>query len=96
VIAYRAMVDVPRELVLYVSGLLAAERCRRGTRRKARALTCFQQALFALVWFRKLTSPARKAGSASSRGARSTHSGSSKLAWVEVAAGFAGGGGSGS
>jgi DDE superfamily endonuclease len=53
VIAYRAMVDVPRELVLYVSGLLAAERRRRGTRRRARALTCFRQALFGLVWFRK-------------------------------------------
>lgn len=52
-IAYRAMVDVPRELVLYVSGLLHAERRRRRTRKKARALTCFRQALFALVWFRK-------------------------------------------
>jgi hypothetical protein len=53
VIAYRAMVDVPRELVLYVSTLLHAERRRRGTGKKARALTCFRQALFALIWFRK-------------------------------------------
>jgi hypothetical protein len=54
VIAYRAMVDVPRELVGYVSRLLRAERRRRrGTRRKARALTPWRQALFALVWFRK-------------------------------------------
>lgn len=52
-IAYRAMADVPRELVAYVSGLLHAERRRRRTRKKARALTCFRQALFALVWFRK-------------------------------------------
>jgi DDE superfamily endonuclease/Helix-turn-helix of DDE superfamily endonuclease len=53
VIAYRAMLDVPRELVMYVSRLLAAERRARGTRKKARALTCFRQALFGLVWFRK-------------------------------------------
>jgi DDE superfamily endonuclease/Helix-turn-helix of DDE superfamily endonuclease len=53
VIAYRAMLDVPRELVWYVSRLLAAERRARRTRRRARALTCFRQALFALVWFRK-------------------------------------------
>jgi hypothetical protein len=53
VIAYRATLDVPRELVAYLTGLLRAERRTRGTRRKARALTCFRQALFALVWFRK-------------------------------------------
>jgi hypothetical protein len=53
VIAYRAMLDVPRELVWYVSRLLAAQRRVRGTRRRARALTCFRQAMFALVWFRK-------------------------------------------
>lgn len=52
-IAYPAMLDVPRELVGYVSRLLAAERCARGTRRKSRALTCWRQALFVLVWFRK-------------------------------------------
>jgi hypothetical protein len=53
VIAYRAMLDVPRELVAYVARLLADERCARGTRRGSRALTCWRQALFALVWFRK-------------------------------------------
>jgi hypothetical protein len=47
------MLDVPRELVTYVSRLLAAERRARGTRKKTRALTCWRQALFALVWFRK-------------------------------------------
>lgn len=52
-IVYRAMVDVPRELVQYLAGLLAAERRARGTRRKTRALTCWRQALFVLVWFRK-------------------------------------------
>jgi hypothetical protein len=53
VIAYRAMLDVPRELVVSVSRLLAAERRARGTRRDSRALTCWNQALFVLAWFRK-------------------------------------------
>ena len=52
-IAYRAMLDVPRELVTYVSRLLATQRRTRGTRRGTRALTCWRQALFALVWLRK-------------------------------------------
>lgn len=52
-IAYRAILDVPRELVRYVSRLLAAERRARGTRRGTRALTCWYQALLVLVWFRK-------------------------------------------
>jgi hypothetical protein len=47
------MLDVPRELVGYVCGLLAAERRARGTRTGTRALTCWYQALFVLVWFRK-------------------------------------------
>jgi hypothetical protein len=42
VIAYRAILDVPTELVRYVSRLLAAE---RGTRRGTRVLTCWYQAL---------------------------------------------------
>jgi DDE superfamily endonuclease/Helix-turn-helix of DDE superfamily endonuclease len=53
VIAYRATLDVPRELVGYVSKLLQAERRDRGTRAGTRALTCWNQALFALAWFRK-------------------------------------------
>ena len=52
-IAYRAMLDVPRELVAKIAGLLRGERRRRGTRRNARALTCWRQALLGLVWFRK-------------------------------------------
>lgn len=47
------MLDVPRELVTYVARLLAKEQCVRGTRRVSRALTCWPQASFALVWFRK-------------------------------------------
>src|SRR5436190_14294868 len=53
VIAYPAMLDVPRELVTYLSRLLAAERRIRGTRRNSRVLSCGKQALFVLVWFRK-------------------------------------------
>src|SRR5512142_1004075 len=53
VIAYRAILDVPRELVGYVSRLLAAHRRAIGTRKGTRALTCHRQALMALVWFRK-------------------------------------------
>ena len=51
-IAYRAMLDVPRELVLELAKLLRAERRAIGTRNGARLLTCFKQALFVLVWFR--------------------------------------------
>ena len=52
-IAYPAMLDVPRELVQYLGRLLAAERRDRGTRAGTRALTCFYQALMVLAWFRK-------------------------------------------
>jgi hypothetical protein len=52
VIAYRAMLDVPRELVLEVARLLRAERRARGTRKGTRLLTCFRQAVLVLVWFR--------------------------------------------
>jgi hypothetical protein len=53
VIAYGAMLDVPRELVGYVSRLLAAQRRARGTRKRTRALTCWRHSLFVLAWFRK-------------------------------------------
>ncbi|HEX5121162.1 MAG TPA: transposase family protein [Pseudonocardiaceae bacterium] len=52
-IAYRAILDVPRALAQYVGRLLKAERRLRGTRRDSRALTCFQQAVFGLRWFRQ-------------------------------------------
>lgn len=51
-IIYRAMLDVPRELVRYVDRLLYRKRCRRGTPESVRRLTRFYQALFALAWFR--------------------------------------------
>ena len=56
-IAYRATLDVPRELAQFVARLLWAERLRRGTRRNTRALTCFWQAVLALRWFRDHTCP---------------------------------------
>lgn len=51
-IAYRAMLDVPRELVQQVATLLRTERRQRGTRRGSRALTCWREALMVLAWFR--------------------------------------------
>ena len=56
-IAYRATLDVPRELAWFVAKLLAAERRRRGTPKGSRALTCFWQAVLGLRWFRDRTSP---------------------------------------
>jgi len=52
-IAYRACEDVPKELVTYVTLLLAARRRAIGTPRGTRKLTCARQALMVLVWFRK-------------------------------------------
>ena len=51
-VSYRVMLDVPRELIWFVSGLLAARRREIGTRRGTRRLGCYRQALFALAWFR--------------------------------------------
>jgi hypothetical protein len=53
VIAYRAMLDVPRELAQYLSRPLHNERRRRGTRTHSRALTCFRQAVLGSRWFRQ-------------------------------------------
>jgi hypothetical protein len=55
VIAYRATLDVPRELAWFVAKLLLAERHRRGTPRGSRALSCFWQAVLGLRWFRDRT-----------------------------------------
>jgi hypothetical protein len=57
VIAYRATLDVPRELVQFVAKLLRDERRQRGTPKGSRALTCFWEAGLALRWFRDRTSP---------------------------------------
>jgi hypothetical protein len=55
VIAYRATLDIPGELVQFGAKLLWAERRRRGTPRGSRALTCFWQAVLGLRWFRDRT-----------------------------------------
>jgi hypothetical protein len=51
-ITYRVRLDVPRELVLYVSRLLARHRKAIGTRKGTRKLGCYRQALFILAWYR--------------------------------------------
>src|SRR5260221_6078886 len=56
-IAYRATLDVPRELAQFVAKLLAAERRRRGTPRGSRTLSCFWQAVLGLRWFPDPTTP---------------------------------------
>ena len=60
-IPYRAMLDVPAELLRYLTRLLAAERRRRGTPARSRKLTCRDQALLALRWFRDRTRRGRLA-----------------------------------
>ena len=52
-IAYRAMLDVLRELVAMLASRLRVERRARGTRPRTRALSCWYQALLVLVWYRK-------------------------------------------
>ena len=51
-ITYRVRLDVPRELVLFVSRLLARHRREIGTRKNTRCLGCYRQALFGLSWYR--------------------------------------------
>jgi len=50
---YRAILDVPRELIWFVSRLLAAHRRALGTRKGRRSLTPYRQAVFGLAWFRE-------------------------------------------
>jgi hypothetical protein len=52
VITYRVTLDVPLQLVIKVSNLLRKRRKELGTRNGTRALTCHQQAVFILAWFR--------------------------------------------
>jgi hypothetical protein len=54
-ITYRVKLDVPVDLVLFVSRLLAGHRRQIGTRKGTRSLGCYRQALFALAWFRDRT-----------------------------------------
>ncbi len=50
-VTYTAVLPVSEETVLFVSRLLAAERRRRGTRGRRRALGCYRQAVLLLRWF---------------------------------------------
>jgi hypothetical protein len=50
-VTYTATLTMREETVLYVSGLLHAERLRLGTRQGRRALSCFKQAVLAIRWF---------------------------------------------
>ena len=51
-ITYRVRLDVPRELVLFVSRLLARHRREIGTRKGTRSLGCYRQAQIVLAWYR--------------------------------------------
>jgi hypothetical protein len=48
-VTYATVLPASQETVLFVSGLLAAEQRRRGTRRRRRALGCYRQAVLVLV-----------------------------------------------
>lgn len=50
-VTYTATLTVREETVLFLSGLLRAERLRRGTRKGARAMGCFKQAVLVFRWF---------------------------------------------
>src|SRR4051794_16876625 len=50
-VTYSAVLPVSEETVLFVSGLLAAERRRRRTRARRRVLGCYRQAVLVLRWF---------------------------------------------
>ena len=50
-VSYTAVLPVAEETVSFVSGLLAAERRRRGTRGRRRALGSYRQAVLVLRWF---------------------------------------------
>jgi hypothetical protein len=50
-VTYRAVLDVRRETVVFLSSLLHAHRPVVGTRTGTRALSCFKQAVLVLRWF---------------------------------------------
>ncbi len=49
-VTYTAVLDVSEDSVLFLSGLLHAERVRLGTRKATRALSTYRQAVLALRW----------------------------------------------
>jgi DDE superfamily endonuclease len=50
-VSYTAVLPARESTVALLSGLLAAERRRRGTRGRRRALGCYRQAVLVLRWF---------------------------------------------
>ena len=50
-VTYEAVLDVSEDSVLFLSGLLHAERLRRGTRTGTRKLSTYKQAVLVLRWF---------------------------------------------
>lgn len=50
-VAYTAVLEVSEDSVLFLSALLHAERVRRGTRQRTRALGTYKQAVLVLRWF---------------------------------------------
>lgn len=60
-VTYTATLDMRRETVLFVAGLLHAERRRRRTRRGRRSLSCFAEAVLVLRWLLDGTRVARLA-----------------------------------
>lgn len=82
-VTYQAVLDVRLETVLFVSGLLAAERQRRGTRAGRRSISCFNQAVMILRWFidgARMASLARDNAIATATGYRYLHEGIDVLA----------------
>jgi DDE superfamily endonuclease len=82
-VIYTAVLPASEETVLFVSGLLAAERRRRGTRRGRRALGCYRQAVLVLRWFLDGTRLAQLAADhaiSASTGYRYLHEGIDALA----------------
>lgn len=68
-VAYEAVLDVSEDSVLFLSGLLRAERVRRGTRKDTRAVGTYKQAVLVLRWFlddARMSGLARDNGIASS------------------------------
>src|SRR3954462_15198799 len=49
-VTYTGVLDVSEDSVLFLSGLLHAERVRRGTRTDSRALSTYKQAVLVLRW----------------------------------------------
>ena len=50
-LSYGVILDVPFQLVVFVSELLAGHRRVTGTRTGTRALTCWEQGVFTIAWF---------------------------------------------